>query len=263
MRTPCQAEPIPVCSHFSMLQALRLFLLGVHFLVAGAINIVIVLLRPFNPDNSRLCGRVYSVPALHFLGLDADLQVDEFRKLSGPCVVAVNHLSNFDLFVMGSVVPRRTVTIGKKSLRWIPIFGQIYWLAGNVLINRGNAAQAKQAMLETTEALQKRDTSIWVFVEGTRNLGKGLLPFKKGAFQMAIAAQVPIVPLCCSNYKRTMRLNRWHSGTLAIRALPPIPTRGLTLEDVPALVAQCRQQMVDCIDALDAVADIAAPFVSH
>jgi 1-acyl-sn-glycerol-3-phosphate acyltransferase len=44
---------------------LRLFLLGVHFLVAGAINIVIVLLRPFNPDNSRLCGRVYSVPALY------------------------------------------------------------------------------------------------------------------------------------------------------------------------------------------------------
>jgi 1-acyl-sn-glycerol-3-phosphate acyltransferase len=72
------------------------------------------------------------------------------------------------------------VTIGKKSLRWIPIFGQIYWLAGNVLINRGNAAEAKQTMLETTETLQKRDTSIWVFAQGTRNLGKGLLPFKNG-----------------------------------------------------------------------------------
>ena len=234
-----------------MLHTLRLFLLGVHFLVAGAINMVIVLIRPFNPDNNRLCGRVYSVPALHFLGLDADLQVDEFRKLSGPCVVAVNHLSNFDLFVMGSVVPRRTVTIGKKSLRWIPIFGQIYWLAGNVLINRGNAAQAKQAMLETTEALQKRDTSIWVFVEGTRNLGKGLLPFKKGAFQMAIAAGVPIIPLCCSSYKKTMQLSRWHSGDVCIRALPAIPTQGMTMEDIPALMECCRSQMVACIAELD------------
>lgn len=134
-----------------MLHTLRLFLLGVHFLLAGAVNMVIVLIRPFNPDNRRLCGRVYSLPALRFLGLDVDLQVDEFRKLNSPCVVVVNHLSNFDLFVMGSVVPRRTVTIGKKSLRWIPIFGQIYWLAGNVLINRGNPARAKQAMLETTE----------------------------------------------------------------------------------------------------------------
>ena len=235
-----------------MLHTLRLFLLGVHFLVAGAINMVIVLIRPFNPDNSRLCGRVYSLPALRFLGLNADLQVDEFRKLNSPCVVVVNHLSNFDLFIMGSVVPRRTVTIGKKSLRWVPIFGQIYWLAGNVLINRSNAAQAKQAMLETTEALQKRDTSIWVFVEGTRNLGKGLLPFKKGAFQMAIAAQVPIVPLCCSNYKRSMRLNRWHSGKLVIRALPPISTTGMTLDDMPELMERCRAQMVTCIDLMDA-----------
>ena len=72
---------------------------------------------------------------------------------------------------------------------------------------------------------------------------------------MAIAAGVPIVPLCCSNYKRSMRLNRWRSGTLVIRALPPIPTTSLTLDDVPALVGQCHQQMADCIDALDLAAD--------
>ena len=113
------------------------------------------------------------------------------------------------------------------------------------------AAKAKAAMLKTTEALQHRDTSIWVFPEGTRNLGKGMLPFKKGAFQMAIAAGVPIVQICCSNYKRTMRLNRWHSGPLRIRALPPLPTAGLTLDDMPALMERCREQMVACIASLD------------
>jgi len=235
-----------------MLYLLRLLLLGIHFLVAGAINLTLGLLRPFNPDNSRLCGRVYSLPALRFLGLRYDLQVDELRKLTSPCVFAVNHQSNFDLFILGSVVPRRTVTIGKTSLRWIPIFGQIYWLAGNVLIERGNAVKAKAAMLKTTDTLQHKDTSIWVFVEGTRNLGQGLLPFKKGAFHMAIAAGVPIVPICCSNYKRTMRLNRWRSGTVHIRALPPMSTEGLTLDDMPALMEKCREQMVACIDGMDA-----------
>lgn len=234
-----------------MLHTLRLFLLGVHFLMAGAINLLLVMLRPFNPDNSRLCGRVYSLPALRFLGLETTLEVDELKKLTSPCVIVVNHQSNYDLFILGSVVPHRTVTIGKTSLRWIPIFGQIYWLAGNVLIERGNAAKAKAAMLKTTDTLQHHDTSIWVFPEGTRNMGKGLLPFKKGAFQMAIAAGVPIVPICCSNYKRTMRLNRWHSGPLRIRALPPIPTQGLMLDDMPALMERCREQMVVCIDALD------------
>ena len=234
-----------------MLHTLRLFLLGVHFLVAGAVNMLIVLRRPFDPDNSRLCGRVYSIPALRFLGFQTELEVEELHKLTSPCVIVVNHQSNYDLFILGSVVPRRTVTIGKTSLRWIPIFGQIYWLTGNVLIERGNAAKAKAAMLKTTDTLQHQDTSIWVFAEGTRNLGKGLLPFKKGAFQMAITAGVPIVPICCSNYKRTMRLNRWRSGHLRIRALPPISTVSMTLDDMPALMERCREQMVACIDALD------------
>ena len=237
-----------------MLLILRLCLLGVHFLVAGAVNFVIVLLRPFNPDNTRLCGRVYSLPALRILGMDYHLQVDELKKLTSPCVIVVNHQSNFDLFMLGSVVPRRTVTIGKTSLRWVPIFGQIYWLAGNVLIDRGDATKAKAAMVKTTDALQHQDTSIWVFVEGTRNLGKGLLPFKKGAFQMAIAAGVPIVPICCSNYKRTMRLNRWRTGPLRIRALPPISTEGMTPDDMPNLMEQCRAQMVACNDELDGAA---------
>jgi 1-acyl-sn-glycerol-3-phosphate acyltransferase len=244
-----------------MLHFLRLVLLGIHFLVAGAINLVIVFLHPFSTDNSRRCGRVYSLPALRFLGLDLQLQDEALRNLGNPCVIVANHQSNFDLFMFGCAVPPRAVTIGKKSLRWIPIFGQIYWLAGNVLIDRGNAAKAKEAMLQTTATLQQNNTSIWVFAEGTRNHGKGLLPFKKGAFQMAITAGVPIVPLCCNAYINSMRLNRWHSGQLIIRALPPIPTAGLTLDDMPKLMERCREQMVACIDDLDteAAATAASP----
>ncbi len=234
-----------------MLSLIRHILLGLHFVLAGCINLLIVLCRPFNPDNSRLCGRVYSLPALRFLGLDATLVVDDLMAMPNPYVIVANHQSNYDLFMLGCVVPRRTVTIGKKSLKWLPFFGQVYWLAGNVLIDRGNAQKAKQAMLQTTEVLQHQDTSIWVFAEGTRNLGQGLLPFKKGAFQMAINAGVPIVPMCCSSYKKNMRLNHWHSGRLVIRALPPISTEGMTLDDIPALMDSCRTQMAACIADLD------------
>jgi len=93
--------------------------------------------------------------------------------------------------------------------------------------------------------------SLWVFVEGTRSHGKGLGPFKKGAFQMAINAQVPILPVCANNYTRTMNLNRWHGGTVILRALPPIATTGLTLDDLPALMATCHAQMAACIEELD------------
>ena len=53
--------------------------------------------------------------------------------------------------------------------------------------------------------------------------------------------------LCCSNYKAHMRLNRWLSGSILVRALPLIPTQGLTLEDVPMLVERCHTQMQTCI----------------
>ena len=235
-----------------MLHFLRLVLMGLHFGVAAAVNFVIVFLRPFNPDNTRLCGRVYSVPALGILGLEAHIELSALQGLSNPFVIVANHQSNYDLFIFGQVVPRRTVSIGKTSLKWLPLFGQIYWLAGNVLIDRGNAAKAKAAMLETTRIMREKDTSIWVFPEGTRNLGSDLLPFKKGAFQTAIAAGAPIVPLCCSSYRRTMQLNRWHAGTVKIRALKPIPTVGLSHSDLPALMELCRLQMLAGIRNLDA-----------
>lgn len=225
--------------------------MGVHFVLAGCVNLVIVLLRPFNPDNSRLCGRMYSVPALRILGLRLRTDIAGMVAQPRPCVIVANHQSNYDLFIFGSVLPKRTVSVGKTSLKWIPFFGQVYWLAGNVLIDRGNASKAKQSMLATTDAMQHHDTSIWMFAEGTRNLGRGLLPFKKGAFQMAIAAGVPIVPLCCSSYSKTMQLNRWHSGNLVIRSLPPISTQGLTTDDIPALMERCHAQMQACITELD------------
>ncbi|MCU9949781.1 lysophospholipid acyltransferase family protein [Pseudomonas sp. PDM13] len=233
-----------------MLFLLRTILMGVHFIIAGIAGLLLGICRPFNPDNSRLCARFYSLPALRILRLDVkpDVKLLEHDKA---CVIVANHQSNYDLYVLGRVVPPRTVSIGKKSLKWVPFFGQLYWLAGNVLIDRGNARKAREAMLTTTETLRNKDTSIWVFPEGTRNLGEELLQFKRGAFQMAIAAGVPIIPVCVSNYVKQMRLNSWNSGKVIIRALPAIPTAGLSLDDLPMLIEECRQKMLDCINAMD------------
>lgn len=235
-----------------MLFLLRMVLMGLHFIVAGVLGVLIGVCRPFNPDNSRLCARLYAVPAMWLLGLNVKADVDSLRHKPGTCVIIANHQSNYDLFVFGTVVPHRTVCIAKKSLKWVPLFGQLFWLAGNVLIDRGNAHKARRAMLTTTDTLQHKDTSIWVFPEGTRNLGKGLLPFKKGAFHMAIAAGVPIVQVCVSNYVTHMQLNRWNSGDVLIRSLPPIPTYGMTSDDIPTLMQACQAQMDACIEGMDA-----------
>lgn len=236
----------------SMLFSLRMLLMGLNFMLAGVLGILLGICRPFNPDNSRLCARLYALPSMWILRLRVKADVNSLRDKPGSCVIIANHQSNYDLFVLGTVVPHRTVCIAKKSLKWVPLFGQLFWLAGNVLIDRGNPHKARRAMLTTTHTLQHADTSIWVFPEGTRNLGKGLLPFKKGAFHMAIAAGVPIVQVCISNYVTHMQLNRWDSGDVLIRSLPPIPTAGLTSDDIAPLMQTCQVQMQACIEAMDA-----------
>ncbi|WP_437884618.1 1-acylglycerol-3-phosphate O-acyltransferase [Pseudomonas sp. LRF_L74] len=234
-----------------MLFLARMLLLGIHFLVAGILGLLVGLCRPFDPDNSRICARFYAVPALWLMRLKFKADMRSVLEQKQTCVIIANHQSNYDLYVLGRVVPRRTVSMGKKSLKWVPLFGQVYWLAGNVLVDRGNARAARRAVTATTHALQHDDTSIWVFPEGTRSQGRGLLPFKKGAFQMAIAAGVPIIPVCVSSYVRHLRVNRWTSGQVELRALPAIPTEGMSNADIPALIERCHGQMRQCIAEMD------------
>lgn len=244
-----------ICPGALLLSLLRILLLAVHFAIASVIGLLIGLCRPFNPDNSRLCARVYGIPALRIMGFRQRLEADGVLKHQRPAIIVANHISNHDLFVFGQVVPVRTVSLGKTSLKWLPVFGQLYWLAGNVLVDRGNAVQARRAMETTTDTLQHKDMSLWVFAEGTRGHGKGLGPFKKGAFLMAINAGVPIVPVCANNYTRTMNLNRWVGGAVVMRALPPIPTTGMTVDDVPELMQRCHAAMAECIEQLDREAE--------
>ena len=233
-----------------MLYLLRMLLLALHFLFVGVAGLVIGLCRPFNPDNSRIFARLYSLPAAWLMRIKVKAEVGPLWDQPPGCVIVANHQSNFDLFILGQVVPRRTVAIGKKSLGWIPLFGQLFWLGGNVLVDRKHAYQARKALQVTTRIL-RGDTSIWIFPEGTRNPSEQLLTFKKGAFHMAVEAGVPIVPVCVSRYSRRLGLNSWRQRTVIVRSLPPIDTAGMSQQDLPALIEQCRTRMQQCIDRME------------
>lgn len=230
---------------------IRLFLIVIYFILVSMLGILICLARPFHPDNTRWFGRIFSWGGAAILGIKISRNNYDSLKNTGPCVYVVNHQDNLDLFICGRVVPKRTVTIGKKNLSYIPFFGQLYWLAGNIYIDRKNRSRSKQTMNSSTRALTTKNTSIWVFAEGTRNRGSNLLPFKKGAFIMAIEAGVPIVPICVSSYAKTMDLTRLKSGLAEIRVLPPIHTDHFSVQDISSLMQQCWDNMKETIDAMD------------
>ena len=139
-------------------------------------------------------------------------------------------------------MPKGTVSLGKKSLVWVPLFGQIYWLSGNILIDRNNRHSAFDTMAKTVDKMKNKLLSVWIFPEGTRSRGRGLLPFKVGAFHTAVAAQAPIVPVLasCQNH---INLNRWNNGVVIVEMQEPIATAGLDKNDVKALNAKVHQVM--------------------
>ena len=111
--------------------------------------------------------------------------------------------------------------------------------------------KAMEALDITKKALTERNTNIWFFVEGTRNHGKNMLPFKKGAFVTAINAGVPIVPVVTSPYLKGFSLNNKTNGEAIIEVLPPIETKDLTKDDLEDLMLSCRLDMMETLNRLE------------
>jgi len=212
--------------------------------------LVVYLARPFNPDNNRLLGLVVARTGRFLLGLKRPLEGGDNIPRDRPTVVIANHQQNDDLFIMADLLPPRTVTVGKVSLVWTPFFGQVFWLGGNIILNRGDQQKAVAAMRATTDAIRREHKSIWVFPEGTRSRGRGLGKFKKGAFHTAIAAGAPITMVCAAPYKGESRGLLGRRKAVPVRVLPPIETAGMSSSDVPELMARCREQMAEAIDSL-------------
>ncbi|BEH16295.1 MULTISPECIES: lysophospholipid acyltransferase family protein [Marinobacter] len=212
--------------------------------------LVLYLARPFNPDNNRLLGWIVARVGRCLLGMKRPLYGAENMPQDRPTVIIANHQQNDDLFLMGDLLPPRTVAVGKSSLVWVPFFGQVFWLGGNIILNRGRSRKAVAVMEATSEAINQQRKSIWVFPEGTRSRGRGLGSFKKGAFHTAIAAGAPITMVCAGEYHGKTRGWSGRREPVPMRILPPVETQGLTSADIPELIARCHQQMSEAIAGL-------------
>ncbi|MGO1461441.1 MAG: lysophospholipid acyltransferase family protein [Marinobacter sp.] len=208
------------------------------------------ILRPFNPDNNRLLGWTIARVGRLILGMKRPLEGAHNLPGDRPVVVIANHQYNDDLFVMADLMPPHTVTVGKQALIWLPFFGQVFWLGGNVMLNRADSRKSVAAMQKISNAITQDSKSLWVFPEGTRSKGRGLQTFKKGAFYAAVTSGAPIVMICNAQYRNKTTAGCGKREPVAIRILPPVETAGLTIQDVPELIQRCRQQMAEAIAAL-------------
>ncbi|CAI2355191.1 unnamed protein product [Caenorhabditis sp. 36 PRJEB53466] len=171
----------------------------------------------------------------------------ENTEFDGPAVVICNHQSSLDILAMASVWPKHCVVMMKKILAWIPFFNLGAYFSNTIFIDRYNREKAMASVDYCATEMKKRNLKLWVFPEGTRNRDGGFLPFKKGAFNIAVRAQIPIIPVVFSDYRNFYSKPGHYfrnDGEIVIRALEPISTQGLTLDDVPELSDKCRDVML-------------------
>lgn len=214
-----------------MLFIVRLIAVIVFMLAMLIVSILRFSFQPRHPKHVAFVARCFSGLARIF-GVTLIVRKPDNLNDGGPYVFVGNHQNNFDLITVTAAVQPGTVSVGKKSIIWIPMFGFVYWLSGNILIDRKNKSKAVGIISAVAERIKQGHLSVWMFPEGTRSRGRGLLPFKTGAFHTAIQAEVPIVPVCCSNTHDKIKLNRWNNGEVIIEILDPISTEGLERKDV-------------------------------
>ncbi|KAJ5663502.1 hypothetical protein N7507_004233 [Penicillium longicatenatum] len=166
-------------------------------------------------------------------GVCFDIVEGEEHLSTRPAVFVGNHQTELD------------------SLRNIPFLGWFMWLSRTVFIDRANRETAMKAFDGAVDEMKTHQQSVFIFPEGTRSYSDEamLLPFKKGAFHLAIRAGVPIVPVVTENYAHIMSPRAWRfdAGTIRVKVLPPIETKNMTSADVDQLTTLTRDSMLKSI----------------
>lgn len=171
----------------------------------------------------------------------------EQHIIGRPAVYCVNHSSNVEppilYAALHSLLPRLSL-LYKASLHKLPVLAQGFDFVGFVPIERGNRERSAKA-IDTAVARLGSGFSFLVFPEGTRSRTGELLPFKKGAFLLALRAQVPLVPVAIHGARSAMRKGSpiIHPVTIRIRLAEPIETRGLGIEARDGLIHSVRSHI--------------------
>jgi 1-acyl-sn-glycerol-3-phosphate acyltransferase len=167
-----------------------------------------------------------------------------------PYVAVSNHESYADIFLI-SHFPWEMKWLSKHTIFKIPVMGWMMQMVGDVRVKRDKRTSTAAALAACRDRLAKR-VSVMIFPEGTRSRTGDLLPFRDGAFRIAIEAQVPILPIAVAGTRRAMAKGTFQfRPTIArARALAPIETAGLTLADLPMLRERTKRAIDDGRHAL-------------
>ena len=154
-----------------------------------------------------------------------------------PYVFVANHQSAYDIFAVYGYLGHSFRWLMKKSLEKIPFLGWGCKRAGHVFVDNSTPAAVRETMATARKQLQK-DMSITVFPEGSRSWDGKMIPFKKGAYLLAVQFNLPIVPVTIDGafdvMPRFEKLPKWGHIKITIHKPIEVPEGGFRVKDVMA-----------------------------
>lgn len=226
------------------------------------LGVVFLLTAPRDPGRYTV-GRWFRRCAMMAVAINPfwTFRVSGFRPADPrrPYVAVSNHESLADIFLI-SHLPWEMKWLSKDTIFRIPIMGWMMRMAGDIAVTRSRRTSRAEALEQCKERLERR-VSVMIFPEGTRSGTGELLPFKDGAFRVAIESGVPILPMAVSGTRGAMRKGSLLFGRsrAEVRVLEPIETTGMTLRDLPELRDRVRSLIQSARDQLAAERKSARP----
>ncbi|KAJ3342955.1 alpha subunit of pyruvate dehydrogenase [Gonapodya sp. JEL0774] len=176
-------------------------------------------------DTQYYAGRFISSIIVWLMGWKIEIEGKENLGTPSPAVFCSNHQGTIDMHIQAVLSPRNCVGLAKRDLLYIPLLN-LY-----LIFKIGEVNGAEETL------------------KGTRSnsLTPSLLPLKKGAFRVAIGGGYPIVPIVVQNYSNiySPKANVLSPGTIRVRVLKPIETKGLEVKDMDALIEKTTKAMKD------------------
>lgn len=222
---------------------LTLSLGAIATLVAAPLVIVIARFNPTSMAIERVA-RGWSRIWLRAAGCTLEVRGQELVDQSRSHVVVANHLSILDIMVCFSAVPVPIRFLAKKELFSIPILAPAMRAIGIVEVDRSARSAIHEQVNRQARELVASGRSLIVYPEGTRSQDGELRPFKKGAFSMAIAGGIPILPVTIAGTHLAWPPGQIHvvGGRRIVAVIDPaIETGDLKREDVTRLTEQAHE----------------------
>lgn len=173
--------------------------------------------------------------------------VDDPRR---PYIAVANHESFADIFLL-SHLPWEMKWVSKDAIFRIPVMGWMMRMAGDIRVRRSDLSSRSEAVQQIRDRLSRR-VSVMVFPEGTRSRNGEMLPFRNGAFRVAVESRTAILPIAVAGTGTALAKGSFRFGRAraVARVLPPVETDDLTVADIPALRERVRRQIAEAREVI-------------